>query len=92
MKHGSECYLTLGSKDTWGFRQENWPLIDENTRLRMEEGPEYEIPHFYVDYNLAKELFSNFKIIDIYQKIGYYEKENDTKGSYHYHILIQKIK
>lgn len=66
MKHNGECYLTLGSKDTWGFKQENWPLIDENTRLRMEEGPEYKVPHFYVDYNLAKELFNNFKIINIH--------------------------
>ena len=91
MKHNGECYLTLGSKDTWGFKQENLPLIDENTRLRMEEGPEYKVPHFYVDYNLAKELFSNFKIINIHQEIEYYEKHNGTTESYHYHILIQKI-
>ena len=91
MKHNGECYLTLGSKDTWGFKQENGPLIDENTRLRMEEGPEYKVPHFYVDYNLAKELFNNFKIINIHQEIEYYEKHNGTTESYHYHILIQKI-
>ena len=92
MKNNGECYLTLGSKDSWGFKQENWPLIDENTRLRMEEGPEYKVPHFYADYYLVKELFKNFKIMDIHQEIEYYEKSNFMTESYHYHILIQKIK
>ena len=46
----------------------------------------------YVDYNLAKELFINFKIINIHQEIDYYEKINGTTQSYHYHILIKKIK
>ena len=90
LKHNGECYLTLCSKDTFGFKQENWPLIDENTRLKMEEGPEYEVPHFYADYELIKELFSEFRIIEIYQKIGYYEKEDEVFESYHYHVLIQK--
>ena len=42
----------------------------------MEEGPEYNVPHFYADYALVKELFSNFKIINIHQEIDYYEKQN----------------
>ena len=92
MKNEGECYLTLSSKDTWGFKQESWPLIDDNTRLRMDEGPEYKVPHFYADYNLIKELFKKFNIINIHQEIDYYEKEDGTKESYHYHILIQKIK
>ena len=91
MKPNAECYLTLGSKDTWGFKQESWPLIDANKRLRMDDGPEYKTPHFYVDYDLAKELFGEFKIINIHQEIEYFEKENGTTESYHYHILIQKI-
>lgn len=91
LKNGGECYLTLGSKDTWGFKQENWPLIDENTRLRMEEGPEYKVPHFYIDYNLAKELFRDFEIIEIYQVIDYYERADGLADSYHYHLLIKKI-
>lgn len=90
LKVGGECYLTLGSKDSWGFKQEDWPLIDENTRLRMEEGPEYEIPHFYVDYKLVKELFSSFDIIEIFQVVDYYEKEDGVTNSYHYHVLIRK--
>ena len=91
LRIGGECYLTLGSKDAWGFKQEDWPLIDENTRLRMEQGPEYKVPHFYVDYNLAKELFKDFQIINIHQEIEYYEKQDGIIESYHYHILIHKV-
>ena len=90
LKKDGECYLTLGSKDTWGFKQIDWPLVDENTRLRMEEGPEYKVPHFYVDYDLVKELFKDFTIINIYQVVDYFENNNKLSNSYHYHVLIKK--
>ena len=89
LKKDGECYLTLCSKETWGFKQE-WPMIDENTKLRMEEGPEYEVPHFYADYNLIKELFKDFKIIFVNHLENFYEKDNKTTSSYHYHLLIKK--
>lgn len=90
LKSGGECYLTLCSKDTWGFKQESWPLIDSNTRLKMEEGPEYQVPHFYADYTLIKKLFNNFKIIFINHIESFSESNNKTYSSYHYHILISK--
>ena len=91
LRKDAECYITLGSKETWGFKQEDWPLVDENTRLRMEEGPEYKIPHFYVDYDLIKKLFNEFKIIHINHIEDFYESNGKTFSSYHYHILIKKI-
>ena len=90
LKKDGECYLTLGSKDTWGFKQENWPLVDPNTRLRMQEGPEYKTPHFYADYNLCQELFKDFEIINIYQVIDYSKSNDRVFDSYHYHLLIKK--
>lgn len=90
LKKDGECYLTLGSKDTWGFKQTQWPLVDENTRLKMEEGPEYKTPHFYADYNLIKQLFKDFEIEDIFQVIDYYTDKNKLYDSYHYHVLIKK--
>ena len=91
LRKNGECYLTLGSKDSWGFKQTNWPLIDPNTRLRMEEGPEYKIPHFYADYDLIKELFIDFEMIDIYQVVDYHESNNQRFEEYHYHLLIKKL-
>lgn len=90
LRKDGECYLTLCSKDTWGFRKKDWPLIDENTRLRMEEGPEYKVPHFYADYDLIKELFKDFEILSIKQVVDYYDKKENA--SYHYHVLIRNNK
>ena len=90
MRKGAECYLTLGSKDSWGFKQASWTFVDKNTKLRMEEGPEYKIPHFFADYNLIKKLFNKFEIININQVIDYYERSNELVDSYHYHVLIHK--
>ena len=92
LKINGECYITLGSKDTWGFKQEDWPLVDPNTRLRMEEGPEYKTPHFYADYDLIKDLFCEFDIVNIRQEVEYNENNGKVYDSYHYHILIKKVK
>ena len=90
LKKDGECYLTLCSKDTWGFKQTEWPLVDENTRLKMEKGPEFKTPHFYVDYDLVKALFSDFIMEMVYQVVDYYEKVEKVFDSYHYHILVRK--
>ena len=90
LKDNGEVYLTLGSKSTWGFKQTSWPLIDDNTRLRMEEGPEYKVPHFYADYDLIKILFKDFKIEFINHIEDFYESNGKTYSSFHYHVLIKK--
>jgi len=89
LKIDGECYLTLSSKNTWGFLRD-WPEVDENTKLCMNEGPEYEVPHFYADYDLIKDLFSDFKIISITHCEDFYEVNGKTNSSYHYHVLIRK--
>ena len=92
LKKDGECYLTLGSKDTWGFKQTDWPLIDGNTRMRTDEGPEFGIPHFYADHHLIKELFSGFLIETVYQTVEYFEKNATVFESFHYHVLIKKAR
>lgn len=91
LKDDGECFLTLCSKETWGYKQD-WPEVDQNTKLRMEEGPEYKVPHFYADYNLIKELFKDFEIISLRHVEEIYEKNNSTTSSWHYHILIKNKK
>jgi len=92
LRPGGECYLTLGSKDTWGWKETNWPKLDENTKLRQENGPEDGIPHFYADYNLIKKLFAKFEILDLYQLEEFHENPSEQKvyESWHYHALIRK--
>lgn len=90
LRDGGECFLTLASKETWGFKQEEWPLLDENTRVRMDHGPEHGIPHFYADYNDAIKLFENFEILNISHVETYYEHDGKNYNSAHYHLLIKK--
>ena len=89
LKQNGECYLTLASKETWGFKQ-NWPVVDENTKLRDETGPEYMVPHFYADYDLIHKIFSDFEIIEIRHIGTYYEHDGKKIESYHWHVLIKK--
>ena len=89
LKSDGECYLTLGSKETWGYKQ-NWPIVDENTKMRDEPGPEYMTPHFYADYDLIFKIFKDFEVV-VVKHIGTYRTQNEhTYESYHWHILIRK--
>ena len=90
LRIGGECYLTLGSKDSWGFKQD-WPVVDANTKIRIEDGPENGIPHFYADYDLIKEIFKDNKIEDLEQIEKFYENDERRTSSHHYHLLIKKI-
>lgn len=92
LRWGGECYITLASKLSWGFAKTNWPMVDENTKIRQQEGPEYGVPHFYADYNLIQELFMEFEILKLYQIEDYYTDENDGRvySSWHWHLLVQK--
>lgn len=86
LRKDGECYLTLGSKRTWGFRQE-WPVIDANTKLRMVEGPEYKIPHFYADKEIIEEIFKDFQILGI-SEVEDFGKNNQ---GIHYHVHVKKV-
>lgn len=90
LRNNGECFLTLASKETWGFKQEEWPLLDSNTRVRMDGGPEHGIPHFYVDYDEALTLFDGFEIINISHVETYYEHNGRKYNSAHFHMLLRK--
>ena len=88
LKKGGECYLTLGSKQTWGFQQD-WPMVDENKKIRVKDGPENGIPHFYADYDLIQDLFKDFDIVEIFQVEDFVSKSNGVMNSFHWHVLIR---
>jgi len=88
LKPGGECYLTFSSKVSGDFKQ-NWPSIDENTKLKMVDGPEYKVPHFYTDYDLIKELFCGIKIVSVSHVEDFYEIGDCAHSSIHYHVLVK---
>ena len=87
LKKDGEVYFTLGSKESFWFNNEVCTYVDENTRIRVEDGPENGIPHFYVNDEDVKKMFNEYKIIDI-RNI----KELTQKGNFspHYQILLKK--
>ena len=89
LKKDGEAYLTFGSKNSWGFKK-NWPIVDENTKIRIDDGPDNNVPHFYADPELIFKLFSEFNILDLKQ-IQKIEKNSDgIKTHEHYHVLVKK--
>ncbi|MDD4082612.1 MAG: class I SAM-dependent methyltransferase [Sphaerochaetaceae bacterium] len=89
LKKDGECYLTLISKERNEFKKE-WPVVDENTKIKIEDGPENGVPHFYADLNIIFELFLKFKIIFLEHIEKDISNNNRNPSNWHYHILIKK--
>ena len=85
LRPGGECYVTLGSKAAWGWQQD-WPLVDVNTKIRLEDGPENGIPHFYADWDLIDELFGSFEILGV----THVEDRGRNNPGVHYHVHARK--
>jgi len=103
LKPGGEIYFTLCSKLTWTKRCSDWPKVDENTKLKMDKGPEYKVPHFCADTRLLPALTKGFKIIQMEHAQHYWPANSSeevytsvnkqlglTHGGWHYHILMRK--
>lgn len=87
LKPNGEVYLTLGSKESFWFNNPICKYVDENTRIRVEDGPENGIPHYYIDDEDCKTLFNEFKIISIKNIKVLTEFGNFSP---HYHIWLKK--
>lgn len=90
LKKDGECFLTLGSKSADTFKDEKNIFVDENTKLRMDEGPEKGVPHFYADMEIIPNLFNNFEIIYIAQIQDFEHEDGKYKSRWHYVMLIRK--
>ena len=87
LKPDGECYFTLCSKNAWGYGQ-NWPVIDSNTKIRVEDGPENGVPHFFADYGVIQSLCAGMKIVSAHH-INDILTEG-VPGGGHYHVLVRK--
>ena len=91
LKDGGECFLTLGSKNASTFKDPKNIYVDKNTKIRMDEGPEKGVPHFYADMEIISDLFKNFSIEYISQVQDFKQKDDGNFRSFwHYFILIRK--
>ena len=90
LQKDGECFLTLGSKNASTFNNPNNPRVDENTAIRMDEGPEKGVPHFYADMNIIPNLFINFDIEYISHVQDFKKTDNGYRSFWHYLLLIKK--
>lgn len=89
LKKEGEAFITLCSKETWSFKEAGYPKIDENTVIKIEDGPENNIPHFYVDLDDIHKLFSEFELLSVrhIDDIFYTDKVNHSK---HYFLHLRR--
>ncbi len=88
LKVGSQIFVTLCSKDTWSFKDSGYPKHDENTVIKIEDGPENGIPHFYVTLDDILILFKDFEIERI-RHIDDCYFDNAIRNSKHYFITAK---
>ena len=62
LKPKGEVFLTMCSKDEVTFSAGKYPKLDENTVIFTDEGPEKDVPHFFVNYEDVKNLFCDFRL------------------------------
>ena len=89
LKAGGEFYITFCSKNAWSFKEAGYPKLDENTVIKIENGAENNIPHFYVDDKVIKELLKGFKLITV-RHIQDVVLDGHEYVSWHYFVLGEK--
>lgn len=85
LKPGGQLFLTLCSKETWAYKDANSPKIDENTVVKTNDGPEKDVPHFYVNMDDILHLFKHFNI----EKVRHIDDcffDNQVQNSKHFFI------
>jgi ubiquinone/menaquinone biosynthesis C-methylase UbiE len=90
LKPSGEFFLTLCSKNSWSFQQAGYPKHDENTIIKVEDGPENGIPHFYSDEETVRELFKDLRLLNVKHVKDIAINGTELKDSWHYFILGQK--
>jgi ubiquinone/menaquinone biosynthesis C-methylase UbiE len=85
LKAGGELYTSMCSKSSMEYKSSNSTVLDKNTIVRNEEGPEKDVPHFYVDIEDIIELFSNFQVEKV-RHIDYCYMNDKKQNSKYYYI------
>lgn len=87
LKEGGEFFLTLCSKKSWSFTEAGYPKLDEHTIVKIEDGPENGIPHFYCDETTITQLFTHANLISIRHIQDCMQNGTALNNSWHYFIL-----
>ncbi|MBF0547603.1 MAG: class I SAM-dependent methyltransferase [Candidatus Riflebacteria bacterium] len=86
LKVDGEMFVSLCSKNAWSYRDAGFPVLDENTVRKIEDGPENNIPHFFADRTLIGQLFSGFEVENL-RHIQDMVVNKEEYESWHYFLL-----
>ena len=89
LKLRGEVYASMCSKDHSRFKNSGYPKIDENTILNKEEGPDFDVPHFFADREDILNLYKEFHIEKI-RHIDYCFTEGEKYENKYYYINAYK--
>lgn len=89
LKPGGEFFVTLCSKKAWSYAEAGFPVHDENTVIKVDDGPENGIPHFFADDSTIGGLFDKKQLIFVKHTQDLIVDGQDY-GSWHYFILGKK--
>ena len=89
MKPKGEFFITFCSKNAWSFKEAGYPKLDDNTVIKIEDGAENNVPHFYVDDTSIKKLLRDLKLITV-RHVQDVILEGHDYVSWHYFILGKK--
>lgn len=91
LKPNGVIYLTLCSKETYSYHNEFNQRIDDNTVIKMQEGPEKGIPHYFVDLDDILRLFNGFDLRKIrHIDDCYYNHFRQTSKHYYIEAILHK--
>lgn len=86
LKPDGEIFLTLCSKEAYSFSEAGYPRIDENTVIKTKEGPEKDVPHFFVNLCDIRKLFEpDFELISV-RHVDNCISKGIIQNNKHYHI------
>ena len=86
LKPQGEFYITFRSKSSWPAHEKKYPRIDDYTLLHTDDGPEKDVPHFYVDLDDIFALLKEFTVLKVRHTDDCYQR-NDHPHGFHYFIL-----
>lgn len=89
LRPGGEIFITMCSKASPEFQSSKATIIDANTIIRNVEGPEKDIPHFYVSLDDILTMFVAYDINKI-RHIDYCCIDNQVQSSKYYYINLTK--
>lgn len=87
LKDDGEFFLTMLSKKDSSFIDPSFELVDENTKMKLEQD-QTVLPHYYMDSKEVPELLDGFDVIQIRQVQDLF----DNKDSWHYFIHLKMSK